>query len=268
MPAAPLAGVRAERAVAPGTTRAAARARAPTTLTAYTMRPCRRARLSVRMEASAGHTTEVRICTGKVCKKQGSEQIVRFGEQLGLPGLQVTAGGCLGNCGNGPNLVLLPQGQVLRHVTTPANLAHALRAFCGAEVGDNVLRATELRLAGNALATAGDLRGAVERYEEALRAAPGSAGAYLIHCNLSATRLQLGDKEAAASHARLAVEGAPRGFHKAHVRLIDALYASGQYAEAEVALGAAVASDPAFKGLQEYKMIVKALRDAKQQAHA
>jgi hypothetical protein len=65
-------------------------------------------------------------------------QIVRFGEQLGLPGLQVTAGGCLGNCGNGPNLVLLPQGQVLRHVTTPANLAHALRAFCGAEVGDNV----------------------------------------------------------------------------------------------------------------------------------
>jgi hypothetical protein len=55
---------------------------------------------------------------------------------------------------------------------------------------------------------------------------------------------------------------------QAHVRLIDALYASGQYAEAEVALGAAVASDPAFKGLQEYKMIVKALGDAKQQAHA
>jgi (2Fe-2S) ferredoxin len=63
---------------------------------------------------------------------------VRFGEQLGLPGLEVTAGGCLGNCGNGPNLVLLPQGTVLRHVTTPANLAHALRAFCGAAVSDDV----------------------------------------------------------------------------------------------------------------------------------
>ncbi|GBF88326.1 hypothetical protein Rsub_01038 [Raphidocelis subcapitata] len=215
--------------------------------------------------AAAAHV-EVRICTGKVCKKQGSEQIVRFGEQLGLPNLEVRACGCLGNCGNGPNLVLLPQAQVLRHVATPADLAEALRAFCGADVGDELLRATELRLAGNALAMAGDLRGAVERYRAALSAAPNGAGAHLIHANLSATHLQLGEKDAALEHARAAVASAPRGFHKAHVRLVDALYALGRYGEAEAAVEAAVASDASFAALPEYKVIRQALKGVKRPA--
>jgi len=143
----------------------------------------RRSRLTIRFDASAPQQTEVRICTGKICKKQGAEQLVRFGEQLGLPNVDIAAGGCLGDCGNGPNIVLLPKRsrsepsspesssappssyrpQMLRHVSTPAKLAEVLRAFCGADVGEELLRATELRLAGNALAMAGDLQGAVAR---------------------------------------------------------------------------------------------------------
>ncbi|KAI8468263.1 MAG: hypothetical protein J3K34DRAFT_427668 [Monoraphidium minutum] len=233
-------------------------------------RPTRRPRLSVRMDAAAAagqqqqhDRAEVRMCTGKVCKKQGSEQLVRFGQDLGLRELEITACGCLGNCGNGPNLVVLPQAMVLRHVSTPADLAHVLRAFCGADVGDEVLRATELRLAGNALAGAGDFAGAIERYEAALAAAPRAGSAYMIHSNLSAAHLQLGRKDAALTHAQAAVGGAPRGFHKAHVRLIDSYYALGRFSDADAALSAALAADASFAQQPEYKMIVQALKSAK-----
>jgi hypothetical protein len=40
----------------------------------------------------------------------------------------------------------------------------------------------------------------------------------MVHANLSATHLQLGRRQEALEHARLAVEGAPRGFHKASTR--------------------------------------------------
>jgi hypothetical protein len=172
--------------------------------------------------AASSKRTEVRICTGKTCKRQGSEQVrsdttstlircrsravpslwvalasvmrpppphplpsinqvVRFGEQLGLPGIEVTAGGCLGNCGAGPNLVLLPEGEVLRHVGTPALLAEVLTAFCGADVGADALRSTELRIAGNALAMAGDLAGAVERCAAGGAGLPRGDGIMLPH---------------------------------------------------------------------------------------
>jgi tetratricopeptide (TPR) repeat protein len=43
------------------------------------------------------------------------------------------------------------------HVATPARLAELLAWQCGADVSPQVLRATELRLAGNALASGGNL---------------------------------------------------------------------------------------------------------------
>jgi (2Fe-2S) ferredoxin len=68
-------------------------------------------------------------------------KIARFGQDLGLPGIDVAAGGCLGNCGAGPNVSVSPPGVVLRHVATPADFAEAMRASCGAAVDDRVRRA-------------------------------------------------------------------------------------------------------------------------------
>ncbi|KIY97389.1 hypothetical protein MNEG_10572 [Monoraphidium neglectum] len=188
---------------------------------------------------------EVRVCTSKVCKKQGAEQVLRFGQDLGLRGVEITAGGCLGNCGSGPNLVVLPDEIVLRHVSTPADLTQALRAFCDADVGEEV-----------------------GRYEAALEASPSAGSAYMVHSNLSAAYMHMRRHQDALAAARRAVEGAPRGFHKAHVRLIDALYALGRFSEADAALGAAVALDPSFTRQPEYKLIVAALKGAKRSARA
>ncbi len=77
-------------------------------------------------------------------------QILQFAQDLHLDGIAVREMGCLGKCGNGPNVAVLPPGVVMNHMATPARFADAMRAVCGAEVTLAVLRATELRLAGNA----------------------------------------------------------------------------------------------------------------------
>lgn len=77
-------------------------------------------------------------------------QILQFAQDLHLDGIAVRETGCLGKCGNGPNVAVSPPGVVMNHMATPARFADAMRAVCGAEVTLAVLRATELRLAGNA----------------------------------------------------------------------------------------------------------------------
>lgn len=146
-------------------------------------------------------------------------------------------------------------------MATPADLAQALRAFCGVDAGEGALRATEMRLAGNALASSGDLKGALAKFEAA--AAAWAPGAYLARCNLSAVALQLGDKAAALEHARAAAAGAPKGFHTASIRLVDALYANGLFDEAAGAADAAAAADPEFKALPEFRVIQQALASAR-----
>eukprot|EP00877_Chromochloris_zofingiensis_P001400 jgi/Chrzof1/11260/Cz05g29230.t1 len=158
-------------------------------------------------------------------------------------------------------MVILPQELVVRHVSTPSDFAEVIKWQCDIDTSQQLLRATELRLAGNALATDGDLEGAIAKYKEALALNP-LQGAHLIHSNLSAAYLQRDCKEAALHHAQQAVSCAPTGFHMAHVRLIDAFYAVGRYAEAAQALDTATSIDPGFKSIPEYKMICRALQDA------
>lgn len=84
----------------------------------------------------------------------------------------------------------------------------------------------------------------------------------MIHSNLSAAYLQRHEKVMALQHAQEAVQLAPKGFHMAYVRMIDALYALGRYKDVAAALQAAVESDAGFKALPEYKVIERALAKA------
>ena len=95
-------------------------------------------------------------------------QILQFARDLHIDGFIVTPTGCLGRCGNGPNIAVSPPDVVLNHMATPARFAEAMRLVAGADVSDAVLRTTELRLAGNAQARQGDLQAACACYTEAL----------------------------------------------------------------------------------------------------
>lgn len=219
--------------------------------------PRRRAAAAVVRAAKS----ELRICQGKVCTKQGSKALLKFAQDLGLHELEVNPCGCLGNCGNGPNIVLLPQEVVLHHVATPTDVAEVLRWQLRLEVPPALLKATELRLAGNALAVDGDLAGAIAKYNQALELRAGR-GEHMVQANLSAAHLQLGDKQAALAAAEAAVACAPPGFHMAAIRQVDALYALGRFEEAAAAVAAAVQRDAAFRAQPEYKVIVQALKKA------
>ena len=66
----------------------------------------------------------------------------RFGRDLQLPGIQVVETGCLGNCGNGPNMLLVPgdggQPVPVMHIRTPTDFAECVSSFCGVQISERV----------------------------------------------------------------------------------------------------------------------------------
>ncbi|MEH2066207.1 MAG: (2Fe-2S) ferredoxin domain-containing protein [Nostoc sp.] len=50
----------------------------------------------------------VRVCQNRTCKKQGSVKVLAAFAALPIPGVTVMASSCLGQCGNGPMVLVLP----------------------------------------------------------------------------------------------------------------------------------------------------------------
>ncbi|OUL34780.1 2Fe-2S ferredoxin [Nostoc sp. T09] len=51
----------------------------------------------------------VRVCQNRSCKKLGAAGVLAAFVALPVPGVMVTASGCLGQCGNGPMVLVLPE---------------------------------------------------------------------------------------------------------------------------------------------------------------
>jgi hypothetical protein len=87
------------------------------------------------VQASATSTTtekiELRVCVNRTCAKQGSRDFLLTLSALAPPGLSVSSCGCLGRCGAGPNVVVLPKGELVGHCGTPARAAELLAWVCG-----------------------------------------------------------------------------------------------------------------------------------------
>lgn len=50
----------------------------------------------------------VRVCQNRTCKKQGAAKVLAAFTALPIPGVTVTGSSCLGQCGNGPMVLILP----------------------------------------------------------------------------------------------------------------------------------------------------------------
>lgn len=79
---------------------------------------------------------ELRVCTNRTCRRQGSMQILDTLSSLAPPEVTVKSCGCLGRCGAGPNLVALPDGLMVGHCGTPARASEILMALCGIKSHD------------------------------------------------------------------------------------------------------------------------------------
>ncbi|BAZ42288.1 hypothetical protein NIES4101_82560 [Calothrix sp. NIES-4101] len=51
---------------------------------------------------------QVLVCQNRTCRKQGAKSILEAFIALPVPGVTVTASSCLGQCGNGPMVLVLP----------------------------------------------------------------------------------------------------------------------------------------------------------------
>jgi len=208
-------------------------------------------------------TQELAVCTNRTCKKQGSQQVLRFLQDISAgSGVSARESGCLGTCGSGPNILVSDKNKAVKivsHVATYADAQQLLSQFCGVSVDSGLLQSTQLRLSANAAAIEGRLEDAIDIYSQALSLqAPNR---HLLFSNRSAAFLQLKRAEEALLDAESALAIAPPTFHTAWVRVIDSLYALNQHAAAAERLQAALKLCPGFSGCPEYKAIRQALQE-------
>ncbi|MEM7579960.1 MAG: ferredoxin [Mastigocoleus sp.] len=50
----------------------------------------------------------VQVCQNRTCRKQGASSVLKAFLALPVPGITVKSSGCLGQCGNGPMVLVLP----------------------------------------------------------------------------------------------------------------------------------------------------------------
>ncbi|VFQ62019.1 unnamed protein product [Cuscuta campestris] len=81
-------------------------------------------------EAEKKTKIELRVCTNRACRRQGSLESLRVLSGIAPPHVAVAAGGCLGKCGAGPNLVVLPDAVLVKHCGTPARAAETMSFLC------------------------------------------------------------------------------------------------------------------------------------------
>lgn len=86
----------------------------------------RRRRLSPVISNLISEIKEIRVCTNRTCRKQGSLQALETLSGIAPPTVTVKTCGCLGRCGSGPNIGILPEGLIVSHCGTAARAARIL----------------------------------------------------------------------------------------------------------------------------------------------
>eukprot|EP01023_Acetabularia_acetabulum_P007051 TRINITY_DN1299_c0_g1_i1.p1 TRINITY_DN1299_c0_g1~~TRINITY_DN1299_c0_g1_i1.p1 ORF type:complete len:189 (-),score=32.47 TRINITY_DN1299_c0_g1_i1:446-1012(-) len=184
--------------------------------------------------------------------------MLKFGQDLGLNNVDFSSCGCLKYCGQGPNTVVQNTGDVFTTVDSEEKVLQLIQIATGQKLGQNVIDSVKLRIEGNLAAYDEQFQQAINLYTKAIALNP-EYGLHILYSNRSAAKLQAGDKDGAVKDAQLAVENAPQNWETAHIRLIDALYAIGNFQKALDALKTAVETNPLFTASPHYKAIVSAL---------
>jgi (2Fe-2S) ferredoxin len=52
---------------------------------------------------------QILVCQNRTCRKQGSAQVLKAFQTATTSDINIQATGCLGQCGNGPIVVILPE---------------------------------------------------------------------------------------------------------------------------------------------------------------
>lgn len=207
-----------------------------------------------------GSKYELRVCTNRTCRKNGSLQTLELLRGLASPNVSVESCGCLGRCGNGPNLVVLPSGISVGHCNTATHAARLLALQCGLSDPENNLKALSLKQQGIKAFESGDFVEAETLFSQAIDLQP-SGGLHLLYANRSAARLAKGDAHAALDDANCASVLAPK-WHVPYLRQGEAYMVIGDYQSAQSVYAKALLCDPTLRRSKSYQSKIRELERA------
>lgn len=58
---------------------------------------------------SSPSPTQILVCQNITCRKQGSARVLAAFRAAAIPAITTSGSGCLGQCGNGPMVLILPE---------------------------------------------------------------------------------------------------------------------------------------------------------------
>ncbi|XP_021724812.1 uncharacterized protein LOC110692132 [Chenopodium quinoa] len=205
---------------------------------------------------SKNSNVEIRVCTNRTCRRQGSLQILENLLGISPAHVSVTSCGCLGRCGSGPNLVVLPPAAMISHCGTAARTAELMVEVCGAGVDDfdlakRSLDALAFRKRAEVEFEKQNYSEAENLYSQAIEAKP-IGGVHITYKGRSAVRLASGNFSGALEDVREALVYAPL-YAEAYICQGDIFLAMDQLEDAEGSYAIALNSDPSLRRSKAFK---------------
>ncbi|KAI3503911.1 hypothetical protein L1887_32396 [Cichorium endivia] len=211
--------------------------------------------------AIAAETKEIRVCTNKPCRRQGSMEILQVLSGINPPNIAVNSCGCLGRCGAGPNLVILPGATYLKHCATAARAAEIMAAVTGYDLGSwkTSLEALSMRKKAEIEIENGDFATAEILLSEAIGLNP-VGGLHYLYKDRSIAKLGMKKTIDALQDAIEASRLAPK-YPEAYTCKGDALMAMEQFEAAGDSYSMALELDPSIRTSKSFKARVAKLQE-------
>uniref|UniRef100_A0A2C9WG21 Uncharacterized protein n=1 Tax=Manihot esculenta TaxID=3983 RepID=A0A2C9WG21_MANES len=201
-------------------------------------------------------TEHIRVCTNRTCRRQGSMQTLEIMRALSPPDLPINSCGCLGRCGAGPNVALVPEGIIIGHCGTAAAAARIIARHYEHEDDDATIRksldALALRKRAQVEFDMGNFPQADLLLSQAIHLKP-FGGLHIIYTYRSQVRLAMKHYLEALEDAQNALNLAPQ-YTEACICEGDAFMAMEQYDAAEKSYSMCLQIDPTIRSSKAFKV--------------
>ncbi|CAJ2635737.1 unnamed protein product [Trifolium pratense] len=209
---------------------------------------------------------ELRVCTNRTCRRQGSFQTLETLSGIAPPNVSVKSSGCLGCCGAGPNLVFLPDGLIIRHCGTASRCSEVMVSLFGGGGGGDNNHNSNTSLDALALRKRADVEFQNKNFAEAelllsqaIDLKPFGGLHVTFKCR-SFVRMELGNYSGALEDANEALALA-LGYSEAYICQGDAFLALNKFDLAEQSYLTSLDIDPSIRNSKSFKARITKLQE-------
>ncbi|KNA08041.1 hypothetical protein SOVF_166280 isoform B [Spinacia oleracea] len=212
---------------------------------------------------------EIRVCTNRTCRRQGSLQVLETLLGISPTHVSINSCGCLGRCGSGPNLVVLPPAAMISHCGTAARAAELIVDVCSSGGADNndadlarrSLDALAIRKRAEIEFEKHNFSEAETLFSQAIEAKP-IGGIHIAYKGRerSAVRLATDNFSGALDDVREALVYAPH-YAEAYICQGDIFLAMDQLEAASESYAIALEKDPSLRRSKAFKARVQRLQE-------